>query len=153
MSISFERAREFGVLGKPTQLIRTVHEFGVLRKPTRLKFDQIKLTFDDWRSISMEENRLIGFGIEIKPSHHSKEQRYQCLCTTSCPMSNLSKEKEKLFLTSKTSPFRPFLGVTWWIIVLNSVGKPTPSPHAKILFPFFFLFSSISNSIPMLGRD
>ena len=58
----------------------------------------------------MEENRLIGFGIEIKPSHHSKEQRYQCLCTTFCPMSILSKEKEKLFLTSKTSPFQPFFG-------------------------------------------
>ena len=93
MSVSFERAREFGILGKPTQLIKTVQEFGVLGKPTRLKFDQIKLTFDDWRSISMEENRLIGLGIEIKASHHSKEQRYQCLCTTSCPMSILSKEK------------------------------------------------------------
>ena len=135
------------------KIIRTVQEFGVLGKSTRLKFDQIILAFDDWRSISMKENRLIGFGIEIKPSHHSKEQKYQCLCMTSCPMSILSKEKEKLFLTSKNSPFQPFLGVTWWIIVLNNVGKPTLSPCAKLLFPFFFSFSSISNSIHMLGRD
>ena len=153
MSISFERDREFGVLGKPTRLIKTVQEFGVLGKPTWLKFDQIKLTFDDWRSISMEENRLIGFGIEIKPSHQSKEQRYQWLCTTSCPHKYCPKKKESSFWLQRLLLSDLFLGVTWWIIVLNSVGKPTSSPCAKLLFPFFFLFSSISNSIPMLGRD
>ena len=114
-------------------------------KSTQLKFDQINHAFDDWRLISMEENRLIGFGIEIKPSHHCKEQRYQCLCTTSCPREIFvpkKKKKKNLFLTSKTS-FPTFFGCD---LVNNSIEqcwKTDPistcqDPFSLFLFVFFY---------------
>ena len=53
------------------------------------------------------------------------------------PMSILSKEKKSSFWLQRL-PFRSFSGLTWWMIVLNSVGKPIPSPRAKLRFLFIF---------------
>ena len=104
----------------------------------------------------MEENRFIGFRIEIKPSHHSKEQRYQCLCTTSCPHEYFVQRKEKLFLTSKAS-FPIFFGFDLVNDSIEQCWKTDPISACQAPFSFYFLLiqiqflrlvgTNISNSI------
>ena len=99
----------------------------------------------------------------FRPTKDGKPRYFSCWWIMSAPnlcltyswisLGVLGLKKREVFWLQRLLLSNLFLGVSWWMIVLNSVGKSTLSLRAKFLFPFFFLFSSISNSIPMLGRD
>ena len=90
----------------------------------------------------MEENRLIGFGIEIKRSHHSMEQRYQCLCTTSSTHKYFVQRKRKALFD-----FKGFLSDLFGFDLVNDTieqcWKTDPISACQAPFSFYFLLIQI----------